>query len=353
MIELAKGNLLQAPVEALVNTVNTAGVMGRGIALQFKQAYPRMFRVYEAACHAGEVRLGTMQVFDLGGLAGGPRWIINFPTKGNWRAKSRMQDIEAGLTDLVATIKRLGISSIAIPPLGCGNGGMNWSDVRPRIEAALAEVPNVRVLIYPPSGAPEAEAMLNRTTRPNMTIGRAALIVLMDRYLKGLLDPVVTLLELHKLMYFLQEAGQPLKLAYEAGPYGPYAPRLRQVLIKLDAHYIVGYGDGKDNPTKPIQLAEGAVAEATEFLRDDAETQARMSRVAALIEGFEDPYGLELLSTVHWVMRANPAARENASVAIEAVQKWSPRKKQHLKSEHLMRAWERLKEQGWDQLIAA
>jgi O-acetyl-ADP-ribose deacetylase (regulator of RNase III) len=353
MIELAKGNLLQAPVEALVNTVNTAGIMGRGIALQFKQAYPRMFRAYEAACKAGDIQLGQMHVFDLGGLAGGPRWIINFPTKGHWRAKSRMKDIEAGLADLVATIKRLGICSIAIPPLGCGNGGLDWNEVRPRIEAALAEMPTVRVLLYPPSGAPEAEAMPNRTTRPNMTMGRAALIVLIDRYLKGLLDPVVTLLELHKLMYFLQEAGQPLKLEYEARPYGPYAPTLRQVLIKLDTHYIVGYGDGKDSPTKPIQLATGAVEEATAFLRNNAETQERMNRVAALIEGFEDPFGLELLSTVHWVMRANPAARDDASVAIDAVQKWSPRKKQHLKREHLMRAWERLKAEGWDRALAA
>jgi O-acetyl-ADP-ribose deacetylase (regulator of RNase III) len=352
MIELAKGNLLQAPVEALVNTVNTVGIMGRGIALQFKQAYPRMFRAYEAACKAGDLQTGKMHVFDLGGLAGSPRWIVNFPTKGHWRAKSRIEDIEAGLVDLVATIKRLGISSIAVPPLGCGNGGLDWDEVRPRIEAALAEVPSVRVLLYPPGAAPEANAMPNRTARPAMTMGRAALIVLMDRYLKGLLDPVVTLLELHKLMYFLQEAGQPLKLEYQAGPYGPYAPTLRQVLIRLDSHFIVGYGDGKDSPTKPIQLAAGAVEAATEFLRSDASTQARMNRVAALIAGFEDPYGLELLSTVHWVMRNNPAARHEAPVAIDAVQKWSPRKQQHLKREHLMRAWERLKAQGWDQPAA-
>ena len=94
MFELTKGNLLEASAEALVNTVNTAGIMGKGIALQFKQAYPQMFRAYERGCQAGEVKLGKVQVFDLGGLAGGPRWIINFPTKGHWRAGSRMADIE-------------------------------------------------------------------------------------------------------------------------------------------------------------------------------------------------------------------------------------------------------------------
>jgi O-acetyl-ADP-ribose deacetylase (regulator of RNase III) len=339
MIELATGNLMQAPVEALVNTVNTAGVMGRGIALQFKQAYPAMFRAYETACKTEQVKLGKMHVFDLGGLVGGPRWIINFPTKGHWRAASHIKDIEAGLQDLVATIKRLGIRSIAIPPLGCGNGGLDWSDVRPRIEAAMQELPDVRVLVYPPGRAPEAEAMPNRTERPNMTMGRAALILLMDRYLKGLLDPFVSLLEIHKLMYFMQEAGQPLQLNYEAKPFGPYAPNLRQVLIRLETHYTQGYGDGKDKPNTPIHLLPGAVSEAL----------ARMDRVAELIEGFEDPFGLELLSSLHWVGRENPEARENPEVAISAVQAWSSRKKQQLKREHLLRAWDRLKEQGWIQ----
>ena len=216
MIEISQGNLLEAPVEALVNTVNTQGIMGTGIALQFKQAFPAMFRDYEKACKAGEVRLGKMHVYDLGGLTGGPRWIINFPTKGHWRELSRLTDIEAGLEDLIATVRRLGIRSIAVPPLGCGNGGLNWADVRPRIEAAFASVPDVKVHLFAPGRAPDAEAMPNRTERPKMTVGQAALIALMDRYLKALLDPFVSLLEIHKLMYFLQETGQELKLQYEA-----------------------------------------------------------------------------------------------------------------------------------------
>lgn len=189
--------------------------------------------------------------------------------------------------------------------------------------------------------------MPNRTQRPRMTMGRAALILLMDRYLKGLLDPFVSLLEIHKLMYFLQEAGQPLQLNYEAKPFGPYAPNLRQVLIRLESHYTQGYGDGRDKPSTPIHLLPGAIDEAAEFLRNDRETLTRMDRVAALIEGFEDPFGLELLSTVHWVTRNNPDARAHPAIAVSAVQEWSPRKKQHLKSEHLLRAWQRLKEQGW------
>lgn len=353
MIEPIQGNLLEAPAEALVNTVNTVGVMGKGIALQFKQAYPQVFRAYERACKAGEVKLGKVQVFDLGGLAGGPRWIIHFPTKGHWRSGSRMTDIEAGLRDLVATVQRLQIRSIAVPPLGCGNGGLDWKEVRPRIESAFADLPETRVLLFAPIGAPEAGAMPNRTERPGMTMGQAALLVLMDRYLKGLLDPFVSLLEIHKLMYFLQASGQPLRLQYEAREFGPYARNLRQVLIRLESHYTQGYGDGKDSPTKPIELLPGAVEEAEAFLQHDGVILQRMQRVEELIEGFEDPHGLELLSSVHWVMRENPAARESVEVAAADVHRWNARKRRMLKKEHVVKAWQRLKELGWDAEFAA
>jgi len=352
MIEIAQGNLLEAPVVALVNTVNTQGIMGKGIALQFKQAFPEMFRDYEKASKAGEIHLGKVHVYDLGGLTGGPRWIINFPTKGHWRERSRLADIEAGLQDLVATVRRLGIRSIAVPPLGCGNGGLEWADVRPRIEAAFAELPDVKVHLFAPGHAPGPEAMPNRTERPKMTVGQAALIALIDRYLQGLLDPFVSLLEIHKLMYFLQEAGQELRLQYEAKPYGPYAKNLRQVLIRLEKHYTQGYGDGKDAPTRSIELLPGAVEEAKAFLVQHSDILKRMDRVVELIEGYEDSYGLELLSTVHWVMRHDPEAREKPQAAIAAVRNWTPRKRRNLKPDHLLKAWQRLKEQGWNPLPA-
>src|SRR5215469_8998988 len=235
MIETTKGNLLKAPVQALVNTVNTVGVMGKGIALQFRQAFPEMYRAYEKACERGDVQLGRVQVFDLGGLAGGPRWIINFPTKGHWRADSRIADIEAGLVDLVAHVRKLHIHSIALPPLGCGNGGLNWSEVRPRIEDAFAALPDVRVLLYEPVGAPKSAVMPNRTARPKITLGQATLVGLMNRYLGGLLDPFVSLLEIHKLMYFLKAAGEDMpKLTFEKGVYGPYSPSLRHALIRME-----------------------------------------------------------------------------------------------------------------------
>ena len=353
MMNLTQGNLLAAPAEALVNTVNTVGIMGRGIALQFKQAYPAMFRDYERACKAGEVKLGKVQVFDAGGLAGGPRWITNFPTKGHWRADSRMADIEAGLKDLVATIRKLRIRSIAIPPLGCGNGGLAWDEVLPRIEAALAGAPEVEALVYAPGGAPAAAEMPIRTERPKMTMGQAAMIALMDRYLKGLLDLFISLLEIHKLMYFLQEAGQPLRLKFEAKSFGPYATNLRQVLIRMEKHYTQGYGDGKDSPTQPIEVLPGAEEAADKFLAGDETIRARMNRVAKLIEGFEDPYGLELLSSVHWVIQKTPEAGEKSEVAVAAVHKWNARKQRSLKREHILAAWQRLKAQDWGGPLAS
>jgi O-acetyl-ADP-ribose deacetylase (regulator of RNase III) len=130
--------------------------MGKGIALQFKQAFPAMFRDYEKGCKAGEVRLGKMHVYDLGGLTGGPRWIINFPTKGHWREQSRLTDIESGLEDLIATVRRLDIRSIAVPALGCGNGALNWTDVRPRIESAFSSLTGVKILLFAPGSEDHA-----------------------------------------------------------------------------------------------------------------------------------------------------------------------------------------------------
>ena len=348
MIQLAQGNLLEAPAQALVNTVNTEGVMGKGIALQFRQAYPAMFKAYADACKAGAVQLGHMDVYDLGGLAAGARWIINFPTKGHWRARSRLRDIESGLADLVATVRRLDIRSIAVPPLGCGHGGLDWADVQPLIEQAFAALPDVQVLLFAPASAPAPEAMPNRTMRPAMSEGRAALVALTDRYLKGLLDPYVSLLELHKLMYFMQEAGQDLRLAFTAGRYGPYAGNLRHVLIKLEGHLLQGYGDGEDAPDKPIELLDGAVEEAGAFLAHRADVQVRMGRVAELIEGYEDSYGMELLSSVHWAMCHDVAARDNPDAAVAAVQAWNERKRKTLKPEHLQTAWRRLKAARWE-----
>jgi len=343
MIEFRQGDILTADVEALVNTVNCVGIMGRGIALQFRNAFPDNFRAYQAACKRGEVQPRRMFVFDTNQLTN-PRHIINFPTKRHWRGKSRLADIKAGLPALVAEIKRLRIRSVAIPPLASGLGGLNWNDVRPLIVQALAEVQDLKAIVFEPLGAPNPKEMTRSTEIPRMTPGRAALVGLLDRYLKGLMDPHATLLELHKLMYFMQEAGEPLKLAYVEAPYGPYSENLRQVLTRIEGHLIVGYGAGGDTPDKQIELVPGAVEDAEQLLVGHHRTRDRFDRVVDLVQGFETPFGLELLTTVHWV-----ATRERATNLDDVVSKtyaWGERKRRFAK-EQIELAWNVLSEKGW------
>jgi O-acetyl-ADP-ribose deacetylase (regulator of RNase III) len=345
MIEPGKDNLLEANVEALVNTVNTVGVMGKGIALQFKKAFPENFEVYARACEAGEVQPGKMLTVDLNRLTN-PRFIINFPTKRDWKHKARLKDIEAGLPALIEEVRRLQITSIAVPPLGCGNGGLDWRDVRPLIETAFAEVPEVRVLLFAPKGAPEATAMPINTQRPNMTPGRAAVVAVMSRY--AVVGYSLTLLEVQKLLYFLQEAGEDLKMPFAKAAYGPYADTLRHVLDKMDGHFIRGWGDGANKPETPLEVVPEAVDEAEAFLGAQSATHQRLQRVAELIEGFETPYGMELLSSVHWVAQHEDlAARTDAAKAAAAVSAWNERKRQMFQAEHVELAWGRLKERGW------
>ena len=303
MLQYKTGDILTEETEALVNTVNCVGAMGRGIALQFKNAFPDNFKAYAEACKRQEVQPGRMFVFDTGRLTN-PRYIINFPTKRHWRGKSRMEDIEAGLKALQDVIRERNIRSLAVPPLGTGLGGLNWNEVRLQIEEALGDFNDVRIVIFQPSSAPAAARMARRQSAPGMTPGRAVLVGLMDRYLSGLLDPFVTLLEIHKLMYFMKVSEEPAvkQLRIEKGRYGPYAANLTHVLREIEGHYVTGYGDGGDEPYKQLELVPGAVAEAERILQEHPDTRAQFDRVADLVEGFESSFGLELLSTVHWVI---------------------------------------------------
>ncbi len=343
MIELTQGNILKADAEALVNTVNCVGFMGKGIALQFKKAYPENFDAYHKACAAGEVQPGRMFVFDLHSMLN-PKYIVNFPTKRDWRVNSRYEDIESGLTALLAEVRRLGIRSIAVPPLGCGLGGLDWNKVRPMIEQAFAQLPDVRVSMFEPAGAPEAKAMPVRTARPKLTVARALFIRLMDQYAAQAYR--LTLLEIQKLAYFLQEAGQPLRLKYQAGHYGPYVPNLNKVLKALERHYTSGYGDTQ-KPDVEIELLDGAAEEAEAFLSAHAAEHERLARVNRLIDGFETPYGLELLASVHWLaVHATPPA-EDKHEAVEGIAAWNDRKRQMFRPDHIRLAWDRLAAEGW------
>ena len=343
MIEYKTGDILAEEAEALVNTVNCVGVMGRGIALQFKRAFPENFKAYAARCRRNAMQPGRVFVFETGQLTN-PRYIINFPSKRHWRGKSRMEDIESGLASLAQEIRSRGIRSVAIPPLGSGLGGLNWPEVRVRLEGALKEFEDVKVVIFKPGGGPADERANRSSDVPRMTAGRAALVGLMERYLRGLLDPFLTLLEVHKLMYFMQAVGEGLNLRFAKGPYGPYADNLRHLLHAIEGHLVSGYTDGGDRPDKQLDLVPGALENARAFLENNAETRARLERVFDLVEGFESPFGLELLSTVHWVAREQKP--QTLDELVTHTYAWNERKSQFSRRQ-IKLAFDVLSEKGW------
>lgn len=348
---ITSGDLLKAEVDAIVNTVNCVGVMGKGIALQFRKKWPENFRAYEKACKNSQVRTGAMFLHDLGELAGKPYFIINFPTKEHWRGKTKLSFVEEGLKDLVKVVANHRIKSIAIPPLGCGNGGLDWNQVRPLIERAFQPLEDsVEVLVYEPVGAPKAQEMQIRTEKPKMTVGRAVLIKLIALYRE--MEYSLSKIEVQKLCYFSQCAGQPLNLRFEKNQYGPYAPALRHVLTHIDGHYVQGVGD-HDKAATELTLLPGAIDQAERFLEGDHDSHARMERVARLIEGFETPLGMELLATVHWVAHHQVVERDIHSI-MRAIANWdskqpawNERKKALMMKPHVASALDRLEGEGW------
>ncbi|QIN80505.1 Appr-1-p processing protein [Rubrobacter marinus] len=342
MIEYRRDNLLEADAEALVNTVNTVGVMGKGIALQFKKKFKENFKAYERAYKRGEVEIGKMFTFPMNRLTN-PRYIINFPTKQHWREKSRLEYVREGLDDLLREIKRLDISSVAIPPLGCGNGGLDWeTEVRPLIQEAFAHAPGVRAYVYEPSVTSGPVAISTEGPKPDLTPARAVMLDLIAAYKAS--HYTVGRLVAQKLAYFAQVAGEDsLSLEFKTGKFGPYADELRFLLQTLEGHYITGLG-GMSGRSE-IELLPGAEREAEDYLRDHPDTEGHLERVAALIEGFETPYGMELLATVHWAVAHKGAT--TFEEALRIVQDWSPRKGDLFGEEHVAVAWEHLEEAGW------
>lgn len=306
MIRFTQGNLLEADVEALVNTVNTVGIMGKGIALMFKEKFPENFRAYAAACERGEVQVGHVFVTERPNLVGEPRWILNFPTKQHWRNRTRIEWIESGLEDLRKIVIEKGIRSIAVPPLGCGNGGQKWTTVRPLIVRALGALPDVEVVVYEPTR--RYQNVAKREGVEKLTPARALVAELIRRY--WILGIECSLLEVQKLAWFLQreiEASQledPLGLRFTAQRYGPYADGLRHLLNAMDGSYLRSEIRIPDaSPTDVIAFNDAKQDHVATYLQSEAKPYlGALERTAARIDGFESPLGLELLATIDWLL---------------------------------------------------
>ena len=347
MITYKTGNILHDQADAIINTVNTVGVMGKGLALQFKKAFPDNYKAYKKACDSKSLMTGQVLPVSLNSLSA-PYYIINFPTKAHWKANSKLEYIEQGLESLKVEVKRLKLKSIAIPALGSGLGGLQWQDVNQLIQTSLAELPEIEWRVYAPQSAPSAESMPNKTTRPKMTKGRAAVLGLIDRYISTGFGYRLSLLEIQKLVYFLDVAGEPMdSVVFQKYHYGPYADVLRHVLNRMEGHFITGFADGHNKPDTSISLKEDASAEALAYLQQHPETKQHFDKVASLIEGFESQNGMELLSTVHWVAtrELNDSAFTKDEL-ISQVHRWNKRKAQ-MKPAHIIAAWDRLNEHRW------
>jgi O-acetyl-ADP-ribose deacetylase (regulator of RNase III)/HPt (histidine-containing phosphotransfer) domain-containing protein len=341
MITAAEGNLLQAPVDALINTVNTEGVMGKGIALQFKEAFDLNYRLYRQACKEQRVQVGEMFVTETHELVG-PRFIINFPTKRHWKEKSRIEYITDGLEDLKRVIAEHGITSVAMPPLGCGNGGLDWQQVRPLIVQAMAEVA-VPIQLYEPSATISKRERKPEAAAQKLTPSRAMLLAAMRAY--SSLGYSLSLIEVQKLAYFLQRLGEPLKLNFEKAQYGPFAHNLSFVLQRMDGAFLRGMDYKEAKPFAELTLMEERFPEIDAYIAQNltAQQQQQVSHLAHLIEGFESPLGMELLATVDYLLESKEA--QDLDSLINAVGEWNPRKKRVLTPEYLNLALGRLTEQ--------
>lgn len=322
MICYTSGNLFESGAEALVNTVNTVGVMGKGIALMFKEAFPENFKAYDIACKRGEVVVGKMFVTRRSDMLG-PQWIINFPTKKHWRHPSKLEWIEEGLDDLKRVIRENNIRSIAIPPLGAGNGGLDWLVVRPRIEAALNDLEDVDVIVYEPTA--KYQNVAKRAGVEKLTPARALVAEIVRRY--WVLGIECTLLEVQKLAWFIEVTAKdlgledPLQLNFEANRFGPYADQLRHLLNNLDGSYLHCEKRISDaSPLDVIWFDDSKKSRLDAYLTspEAAVYKPVLEATSRLIDGFQSPLGMELLATIDWLRRRGvetsvPAMQEGIS----------------------------------------
>ncbi|MCK9194072.1 MAG: macro domain-containing protein [Nevskia sp.] len=322
MITFTQGNLLEARAEALVNTVNTVGVMGKGIALMFKDRFAENFHRYAIACKAKEVRTGKMFVTEVSELDG-PRWIVNFPTKQHWRSDSKIEWIIEGLQDLRRFLVENKVKSIAIPPLGAGNGGLDWAKVRPKVEEALAGL-DTEIIVFEPTR--KYQNVAKRAGIEKLTPARALIAELVRRY--WVLGVECSLLEIQKLAWFLERnikrAGlTPLDLSFAPHKYGPYADRLRHLLEGLDGSYLhCDKRIGDADPLDVIWFNDGRKIFVQTYLKNEAkEYLTALEATAALIDGFESPFGMELLATVDWLL-TNEGVASTVPAVREGLRRW-------------------------------
>ena len=323
MIKFIEGNLFESSSEALVNTVNTVGVMGKGIALQFKNQFPNNFKSYSKACKEGRIEIGKLFLTEEESLIAGKRIIINFPTKTDWRKPSEYEYIEYGLKDLAKILTEKNIHSVAIPPLGAGHGGLDWNRVKELMQKYLADL-DCEILIYQPDSVIQ-EVM--KKERAKLTPARAMLLsVLFDLVKNG---EFVSEFAAEKVAYFLQRFGaeEEFKLNFQPNFYGPYSGKLRHVLYNLNGSYISGYSAKDKKPFEELGLNFEAENDIENYLKglEDKKYSVTVEKTKSFLTGFYSSFALELLSTVDYIMETKKA--KSVEAITKHLEEWSDRKK--------------------------
>jgi O-acetyl-ADP-ribose deacetylase (regulator of RNase III) len=335
------GNLLEAKTEALVNTVNTIGVMGKGIALQFRERFPINYKIYTSECKAKTVQVGKMLVVKDSDLEG-EKIIINFPTKTEWYKKSQYKYIEEGLKDLVQVISDYKIKSIAIPPLGSGNGGLKWNNVKEIINKYLGHLENVEILIYEPNDAVKEILQKQEQKVVELKPGRAMLLYALFEYEK--LGEIASVFVANKLAYFLQRSGENLRLQFVPFTYGPYAQAIDKVLYHLNNKYLNGLEQMSAKPFEPLKLNYDLYPEVQDYVKKNLTSEQifRLKNVFKLIDGFESSLSLEILSSIDFLLAENP--KLDTDELLSKIQSWNARKKELIDKEHIEIALIRLRD---------
>lgn len=333
MIKLQRGDMMQANAEALVNTVNTVGVMGKGIALQFKEAFHNNHKAYVDACKRKELVPGKLLAVWDENLQLGKKLIINFPTKVHWRQPSKYEYIEKGLVALKELLQKEKIRSIAIPPLGCGNGGLDWSIVKPMIENALSGL-DADILIFEPNDAIKAVLQKQEVKKDiHLTPARASLLYALFAFES--MGEYSSLFAANKLAYFLQRKGQKLNLDFKPHRYGPYAIGVEKVLYHLNGVYLKGMEQGNVKPFEALKLNYDKWQEVTDYVNNklDFEDSQRVKSLVQFLAGFTSELSLEILATVDFILAQNP--HYTTDQVMEAISGWNIRKKELFKKEYV------------------
>lgn len=341
MIHFTKGNMMTSTAEALVNTVNTVGVMGKGIALQFKEEFPENFAIYQTACSSGNLIPGKLLITREINSQGIEKIIVNFPTKLHWRNPSKYEYIKDGLSELVKAISEHNIKSIAIPPLGCGNGGLNWNIVKKMTVEALESI-DADIYIYEPNtDIKQALQTQSRSKDIKLTPSRGLITYAMYYY--DSLGEDCSLFVANKLAYFLQRQGSQAfaKIEFQAHYYGPYSHQIDHLVYDLNGSYIKGFEQMNATAFEPLTMQHERRNEISKYVRTlDQQEQNSLKATINLISGFESTLALEILASVDFIRQRNPGI--SLADTITAIHNWSERKTKLFKDEYIQIAYDHL-----------